>query len=111
MGSTRLALAGELAGRHLQKLPPQGILISPSKLSLPCTFLVAVNPTGNIHNIFLLRSSGNPELDQLAMDNLRQVQLEPLESKKVTWGTITYLWGMPKEQNINHEVRDSRDSN
>ncbi len=93
---TRLELTGELAGRRLQKLPPQGILVSPSNPSLPCSFLVAVSPTGDLRNIFLLRSSGSSELDQFAMDNLRQVRLEPLDPKKVTWGTITYLWGATK---------------
>lgn len=91
---TRLEFGGGLANRRVRNLSADGLLASPSTPSLPCTFLVAVSPEGQLQHIFLLRSSGNSELDQLAMRNLQHTCMEPAPIKATAWGTATYLWGM-----------------
>ena len=93
IAGTRLVVGGGLAGRCIQSSPHQEILASPLSPNLPCTFFTAVDPNGRFRYIFLLHSSGNSELDQMAMKNLQQLRLEPV-STTTQWGTIPYLWGM-----------------
>jgi hypothetical protein len=61
------------------------------RLSEPTTFFVGISKKGEVKYLFLLRTSGNDQLDHLAEESVKQLRFQPDNTE--SWDTVSLQWG------------------
>lgn len=89
---TVVRFAGSLAARPLVRNPPLKAPRMATAPISPTVLLVGVNDQGEIRFPVLQQSSGDPKLDELAVDHLRRLAFAPAGAL-MTWAHVTFAWG------------------
>lgn len=89
---TSVSLEGELAGMSFEFSQPGPFVLSLRIPPSPSEWLVAIGEDGRVVHDFLMRSSGDEQLDRAARLALRQGQARP-KPDRVRWGVAVFNWG------------------
>lgn len=87
-----MRFAGALAGRSLTKNPPLPAPRLAADPVQPTVLLIGVDAQGEIRFPVLQAPCGNSDLDNLAIEHLRQINFAPAD-EAITWGHVTFAWG------------------
>jgi hypothetical protein len=89
---TFIAYSGALAGRPLSKSPVIAIANRALAPAEPATVLIGVDGKGEVRFSLLQQSSGDQNLDDLAVAHLKSVTFSAAQAP-ITWGFATFSWG------------------
>lgn len=90
--NTSITVADGLAARAFSKNPPVTFSYHASAPAEPTTLLIGVSGEGKVTYSLVQHSSGDPALDELAIEHLRNVTFSAAPSP-VAWGFATFSWG------------------
>jgi len=90
--NTSITFAGGLAGRTLANNPGISLNYHASEAAEATTLLIGVSAEGKVLYSLVQHPSGDPALDEQAIEHLRNVTFERA-SASVAWGFATFSWG------------------
>lgn len=91
---TRLKLSESLVGRLPEELPPMDFQTRSMETPPAASFLVALSPKGELRHVVTDRSSGEADLDEAAINYLREISFLPDQTGETRWGFVEFQWGL-----------------
>jgi outer membrane biosynthesis protein TonB len=92
MPETEITFSSGLADRALKKAVPLTFEYRAAQAADSTRVLLGVDDQGTVRFTVLQRSSGDPNLDNLAMTHLRSMVFSPAAAP-MSWGFATFSWG------------------
>ena len=89
---TIVSFSGALASRPIARRPALVFRQPSTTPAGPTGLLVGVSGDGQVRHIVLQQSSGDTDLDEVAVGHLRDFVFAPSKAP-VTWGFATFVWG------------------